>query len=813
MNFKHKDFQLIFTILLSFVAIAVEGQAKDSLFLSVSRNMDKQIAIYPQEKIYLHTDKDVYIAGECIWFRTYIVEALTHKPISASRYAYTELINEHDSVVSRVKVKVDDNNIYQGFLSLPDHIKSGRYCVRAYTRYLCNEGDDYSYRKNVWVFNGEDTKSNVIKNEKDGYNVAFFPEGGNLLEGVMCRVAFKAINEMGLHETIEGELVDDENMLLEKIKCYHRGMGSFSFIPLAGKKYYVNCWNQQGVNKRFELPAASSDAFSLHIDSRNNRLFVSVLQSKDNADSDSLFLLIHKGGFVHYFSSVGKAASPLVFDQEQLVSGVTQILLFDRHFNPLSERLFFINNQDQASVDIKTEKGNYTTRELVKVKAKIRSMQDDIADGSLSVSVIDGNLVNPDTSITLLSTMLLTSELKGYIEDPGFYFRKEDKQATLALDILMMTQGWRRYNIPEVIKGNYKKPEILPESSQKISGSAISNGVLRNTALKNGKIMLFIPDAGFVDETQTDKSGRFCFEQLEFPDSLSYIVQASGRGGDDDIELELDKDAFPLVSKYPFWNTASLALNTTRITEEVRTKEEEENIRVIHLEEVKITAQKPFRRSMYAWTASQSFNSEYIREKNIQSVTDLAYKVPGARVGDGVVYLRSAGKPAVIIIDDQIMTRDDQDKGRVNKTDLSDIRLTDININDVERIDFVKSVGSVLLGSRGYFGAVVITTKKGSNRIARPENKLNVKTIIPLGYQLPAEFYSPKYETLEEKNKQEPDIRFTIYWKPDIILDGNGEAEFSFYTADTPSAYYLIMEGITSNGGLIHQVETIKVDH
>lgn len=803
--------------------ITAKGDDKDSIIATITRNIEKQLVVYPQEKIYLHNDKTDYISGEKIWFRLYLVDAVTHQPATASRYAYSELIDELDSVICRVKVKSDCNNLHYGYIQLKENLPGGDYRLRAYTRYAGNQGTDYFYTKSIRIFNRDKKKEKKYKNGKTDYDVMFFPEGGSLLEGTICRVGFKAINSSGLHENIEGELIDDKGVVIDTVRTYHDGMGFFNLKSENGKKYYVTCKNKEGESKRFTLPKAETETYSLSTRSVNNYLYVSVMKPFGKIVSDSLILLMHTDGLIQHVSFVDNSDNSLVFDQNNFPSGITQILLLDRNLNTLSERLVFILNDDQAKITLDTDKKNYSVRELVKLKAKVRD-NTNLLKGSFSLSVIDGNDFNPDTSSTILTTMLLTSCLKGYIENPGFYFQKNSRQASIALDILMMTQGWRRYNIPETIKGNYSKPGILPEQGQVITGRTTHKGILKSTNLKNDKIMLLIPKVGYIDETKTDTEGRYRFDRFELPDSLEYTVQAITNNGGDNIGLTIDKEVFPEVDPYLFTKSCSLTKEEKEslhldnyITKATKKYTSENNIQMVNLKGVEVTAKKKGSKSIYATSANNSFDSKYIKGKNILSINDLIYKIPGAHIVNGKVYFRGAdltfsikGYSAAVIIDDVLMS---SENNAPDGMQFNGISIDDINIYDVERVDILKSVrAATLLGSRGAGGAIVITMKKGKDQnIVPPDPELNIKTTTLLGYQMPVEFYSPKYETEEEKNSTDPDLRTTIYWKPDVILSEKGEAKIEFYTADTASTYYMVIEGVTPDGKLIHEVSKINV--
>jgi len=841
--------KFIFLVILVFCAVIVLAQkVNNEVTDSVVDHIQKQLWSYPQEKIYLHCDKPAYISGETVWFRIYLVDASSHIPVLFSRYTYVELVNDKSEVVTRVKIRPDNSNLHYGYLKLPEELPGGNYNLKVYTKYLSNLGSDFFYSRDILVFQPEEENVGKSKAKVSDYDVSFFPEGGYLLAGTPCQVAFKSINNLGLSENVEGELVDEKGAVITQVKTYHGGMGVFVLTAEQGKKYYLNCHNGEGKAMCFKLPAVQEDVYSLNVKSANNGyLYISVLRPVNKrVDREKLLLVVHTGGIVQYASYIEDINIPVVLAKNDFPSGVTQVLLLDEKQNFLSERLVFIHNEDQAELKIKKNKEWFSAREKVKIKAGITS-PNNLVNTSLSISVIDGNDLKPDTTSSILTTLLLTSELKGHIENPGYYFQKKDAKAANALDILMMTQGWRRYDIPQALRSDYMTPEVMPEESQVVSGRATNERVFKNTLLKEGKIVLFVPDIGYIDEIETEDDGRFVFKDFELPDNLKYFVQALNRKGGDVVELVLDKESFPSSGQFYYPesmdnNPKNFYLEAYKDNGEYIAKADQKYVldngmRMVHLQEVKVTTTKP-RRSFYATGSTRTYDREYLEKNNVveRGIESLLSTIPGISIVNGRICLRGnrlLGKvtPAAIIVDDAFLDfeeidipEDDGSQWAVNQGEPGAVRKTEqwsvnqgfgdrlesrINISDIESIDIVNN--SAVLGSRAIGGAIVITTKTGRSGFTSHAKKENINTIYPLGYQSPDEFYSPKYDTVEDKNSTVPDLRTTIYWKPDVSIVGEENTEIEFYTADTPSTYYMVVEGITSDGKIIHQVETIHV--
>jgi hypothetical protein len=236
----------------------------------IVQKFDNQLSVFPQEKIHLHTDRDVYVSGEKIWFKAYLTDALTHQPVVSSQYVYVELISPVDTLMHRVMIRPTNDMFYGNLPLTEEYVPTGNYTLRAYTRHMENLGDDYFFKKNIRI---ENIASPVNQQRptanrgllKDDYIVSFYPEGGNLLEGVLSKVAFKAININGYSETVSGKLVDLNGIEITTVETLYAGMGVFDYIPATGKKIYLKCKNTNGLEKQFELPQPDPRAYALSV--------------------------------------------------------------------------------------------------------------------------------------------------------------------------------------------------------------------------------------------------------------------------------------------------------------------------------------------------------------------------------------------------------------------------------------------------------------------------------------------------------------------------------------------------------------------
>lgn len=839
---------------------------------TVEKLFFEQITHCPQEKAYVQTDKAYYVSGEDIWFRIHLVDALLLRQANASRYTYIELINPAKEIVKQQKIKADSLGCFYGNIKLDEDLPEGNYSLRAYTRYMQNQGEDYILYKSVYIadprskallpkinfsFKGEKVDADIyfvdktdntqivpdkcfiskavgtnkdenklsfrekvahysFKREDKGgvfllktvygghtlnqyinipsydkdFDVSFFPEGGHIPFSTDAYIAFKALNGDGLSEDVKGQIIDDRGEVCTTFESSHLGMGHFRMYYMPGRTYHAICTNQDNVSKRFELPQALENSVSLKTMWSNNHLRVTLAKSP-NYKLPQLQLVAHVRGVVLYEQPWDEGSGYINFDKNFFPAGIIHFLLIDRERNILSERLAF---SAQSSTFAKTntvfDKAKYDAREKINMTIEVTDENKVPLNGNLSLSVIDQKSTIIDTTSTILSSLLLSSELKGYIESPNSYFKKDDIQSTLALDILMMTQGWRRYDVANILKGKITKDLPYPlESDEEVTGRV--KGLF--TSLKEGSISLVAMKDSVIGTslTQPDNKGRFVFKNMDYPDGTKYIVQALTKKDKKNVFIELDpQKSFPVLPTLKSYIPQRTSIEDERLSETNEEKATKDNMRTYNLEEVVVTTNR--RKALktksvyYSLNSSKVLTGEDAERINAISVLDLLRQIPGLTVIGNEV--RHRNMTPMVILDN--VPEDNFDYDRINVSDISDVFLSPpISVMPI-------------FGGRASGGAIVINTKKGF--VERNRMNSNIQVCTPIGYQQAVEFYSPKYLTQEERDSNVPDLRTTIYWNPRVKLDNSGRANISFYAADLPTQYGVILEGVSSEGHIVH---------
>ncbi len=499
-----KKIALIVILLVSVLNItfATEG---DDISTEVTTRFLEYYKHGVDEKLYIQTDKPYYSANETIWFKGYLVNAITHSPLNNSNFIYVELTNTDGELYSRVEVRRDSISGFSGYIDLDSKMDGGEYLLRGYTKWMTNSDPDLFFQKNISIIspipedsaaakalNSNETtakeRREAAKTEKLRetqqleYNVQFFPEGGDLVAGVPQLVAFKALAEDGLSIELKGAIYNSKDEFITNIETFNGGMGYVQLNIPEGEQYYADMRSAEYVSRRFNLPLSSTSHVALKVSKSGTNIYYQILANKPEK-LDSVNVIIHSRGKIVTVNKV-EAGKAHRLSLDNLSDGVSVISAVDQNNRVVSERIVFKKPTTLPMATIASNASNYEAREAVKLNLRITDSRGLPTQGEFAISVVDDGTIAQDSTLdNAISYLLLSSEIKGNIENPGSYFIDNSKLADSKLDLLMMTQGWRRFNLEKILDPmtNHRR-EVQYEDMVRIDGEV--KGFFGNDARK-----------------------------------------------------------------------------------------------------------------------------------------------------------------------------------------------------------------------------------------------------------------------------------------------------------------------------------------
>lgn len=684
---------------------------------------------------------------------------------------------ENGKIKNKGKKKTDENGWIS--ISLPD-LKSPA------ARRIEVEFDDpqYIYKRTFHL--------PVFTND---FDVKFFPEGGALLSIPHQNVAFKAQGADGFSKEVEGFLFNSKGDTLTNFRSEHNGMGIFTMNPVNNETYYVTVRTNDSITKRFDLPAIEPKGISIAMSHYKQEIRYEIQKTEATEWPQKLFLLAHTRGKLAILQPINPKRTFGKMNDSLFTEGITHFMLIDEQGNALSERLIFVPDHKPNQWQITADQPTYGKREKVSLQIAAKDNEGNPVEGTFSVSITDRKSIQPDSlADNILSNLLLTSDLKGYVEDPVYYFLNQDARTLRSIDYLMMTHGWRRHKMENVLRTPSLNFTNYIEKGQTISGRIMG---FFGANVKKGPICVLAPKYNIIATTETDEKGQFIVN-TSFRDSTTFLVQARTKKGFAGVDILMDPPQYPVAThKAPYFNGATTFMEDYLMN----TRDQyymEGGMRVYNLKEVTVTAkrERPSSKSIY----TGGINTYTVEEDRLQgygqTAFDAASRLPSVTITNGSeIHIRNNSEPAIIVIDDIVYE------------DASDI-LKDIQVSDMSSISLLRGADAVILGPRASGGAVVITLKDPRNLPARPAQ--GIITYTPLGYSESVEFYHPTYDTPEKKNAQRSDFRSTVYWNPELRLDAEGKATIEYYTPDSTAPEDIIIEGVDKNGKVCRILQTIN---
>ena len=786
--------KLFFLITVLFLQYSLQAQSFDS----VLNILDTK---YPQEKLYVQFDKSFYSPGETIWFKAYLFAG--HAPSLISKTLYAELLDDQGKVLQRKVAPVVFSGAAAAF-DLPVNTSSSLVFVRVYTRWMLNFDSSFLFLKAFPIVTArkESPKPTAVTSAAF---LQFFPEGGDLIQGIESRVAFKATDHRGLPISINGDIIDNKGKKVVGFSSVHDGMGFFRLQPDDMQQYKARWKDPSGIIKETNLPAARQKGLVLEVNYTNKKIQFLV---KRDENIERSYARVHIVAQTHqqllYRAKANLSNTVItsgVIPVDGLPTGIVQVTVFSEDEKPLAERIILVNQQEHYFItDL-----NAPLKKLEKRQKNV--IQIDVPDTiacNLSISITDADVqtVQKDED-DIFSHILLTSDIKGYVHHPGYYFSSEADSVAAHLDLVMMTNGWRRFKWEEVLAGHWPAIHQQPDGYLGIQGKV--NG-LNKSALSQQEIMgilqtknggkqfltipvesdgsFFVPDIIFFDTARiyyqfNNDKNKTLASRANFDFRNTFMNQP--------LKLQPDHGWISRLSVPDSANSSKTKLVVQKLLEEDK--------KVQTLATVEVRAQQKSKKDkMEAEYTSGLFTGDgttFITEDDPfanASQNVFAYlqsKVAGLQISMGgatPTLSWRGGTPSLYL-----------DQMQMDASSLQGIPMSDVAMIKVFRPPFFGGFGG------GSGGAIAVYTKKGGAG-NQDVKGLDASTIH--GYSEMKEFYSPDYLRADPENSTD-DFRTTLYWNPFVYTDkDHRRIILSFYNNDITKKIRVVVEGCNMEGKL-----------
>lgn len=780
-----------------------------------AQNIDSTMNIYANyfqpEKIHLQFDKGIYNKGETIWFKAYLLAGSDLTPYSKNFY-----VDWYDAAGKIIKHSVSPifQSSSKGEFTVPENYTGKSLFVKAYTQWMLNFDTAFLFQREIYI---NQPKAIISKPKTTETNLQFFPEGGNMINGITCRVAFKAVNQSGIPVFIKGSLWNNKKEQLDSFVAEHDGMGSVSIEPKFGETYYATWVDENGKSGSTNLPAVLQSGASFFVQQNNSNAVVLLERSKE---ADTSFNTLYLAAYINQnlvyksrinFSVKTKAVANIPIDE--LPTGLLQITLFNANLIPVAERIIFVNNHaHEFNVRLTTP----VTSTEKRGKNIIELFVPDTAFTNMSLAITDADIA-VDKEHTIFSDLLLSGDIKGQIYNPAYYLSTDADTVTRHLDLVLLTNGWRKYNWPAIVKGQLPQlKHTLENEYLQIKGTVYGNSFVKSSnaqllnviiqAKDSSKQFLLLP---------VGKDGKFEQKGLFFYDTVKVYYMFNGdkdKRLTDRTEVKFDNGLLPALTNkidisalqsLQFWSDSIARLRLKYFQEEqekltkllATTTLKEVTVRARVKSNLELLDEK-YTSGLFAGGDSYSFDlSNDVRALGaIDVFTYLQGQVAGLQISNngGQPTLSWRGATPDLFLDEV----------KAESDVLQTVPVSNIAYIKVFRPPFFGAIGG------GSGGAIAVYTKRGSDGKV-VSNSPGLPSTILGGYTRYKEFYSPNYDV--PPSTFEPDLRTTLYWNPYILTNKKSpKVKLEFFNNDVTKKMRLILEGINGDGKMIRVEKIIE---
>ncbi len=839
--------RLLHILLLTFAVSSLYAQSEETnrilSYLQKAMNFNK---VVPQEKVYLHFDNMGYFENETLWFKAYVTRTDNGHPSDLSKVLYVELLNPTGDVLQTLKYPIDSLGMSHGEMKLDTIMGAGLYEVRAYTRYMTNWGTNAVFSRVIPVWKkpkqeGDYSDLTIVPipyhqrlpNRREPMDtlylqavgegiytddlnktisVNFYPEGGDLIAGKRCRVAMLAVDDNGHPYASEGFVMNGAGDVLASVKTDSLGRGLFELVPDTGKLTF-QMRNLKKKEKRqvqfFALPQAKTEGCTLSLDAVSEQM-LATLQCTDGICGNMLgYVLMHNGNIVRCDTIKAVPLLEIELDRTTMPEGVNQLTVFDSWGRIMAERLFFICPKPDKADSIRVTALTQRLKPCGKVEMELHTRP----NANLSFSAMDAQTMTNGKQGNMKTWMLLSSEVRGYIHNVDYYFEADDKEHRESADLLMLTQGWRRYDWRLMSERytfrkaqpiedqfylygqlkEYRKRNPVPnvklyvslynEKGQSLLGNAVTDS-LGNYAFKmpfmDGEWKMFIYTTRETKGGEKRKTYYVGIDRQFSPvpryltpleTEILHPLKPNAFVRNPFAELEEEDEFIPITEKNHVLNNVTVKAKRRYFTnDDWRYKNEAYG---------KIYA------SLY-YNADRELDNILDRGEPVPKTSDFISRKLGTELDKYGYEARNKrkGRNIAFVVDNN--------EGGGYSDWLNYIKSIYIVFN--ERISPTLGMWEIIESPEHNIIVYLYT-----HRIFSSESNKGLRRTYFQGFNQASTFKTEDYNVIPPM----ADFRRTIWWQPDITTDAQGKAKVEFFNNSTCEEMYISVEGMTSDGKIL----------
>lgn len=768
----------IFSLMLVCLTMLGQGFSTDT----VTTRYALHSVYFSPEKLYLHIDRTAYAAGETIWFNGYLRNATAERQDAESNYIYVELACPNGSVERRIKVKRSGSS-FPGYMFLPEDLEKGQYILKAYTLSQLDMPQEYYFHQELTIIGPEpenpkkDRKAKAPKTD-----VSFYPEGGRYFAGTPSMIGVKAMDSEGRNLHLKGMVMDDEGKQAASFETTHDGMGLIRFIPEEGRHFVLE--TEDGA--RYPLPDPSSEGASISTTLLPGRVMVRI----NGAGQGQYKLLLRDISAMREIGSLQLegASRTLMIPREYLSEGINHLILMDAKGRTVSERLFFEYGTQAPQAQLSGSTQGLGNRDATSVELRLTAADGSPLDGSCSIAVTGASLASYRQDDGIDSFMMLTSELRGTISDPRWYFDPAipEKERASALDLLMMIQGWSYYDMatiadPKVALDTRKHGR---EFTQFIRGKVERS--FSGKAPTNFMMTILFPSLDMSRIVPVSQGKRFILDSLSFEEGNGVMIKISRESGKLDYIPSWEGEEFAPDFAYalktltawkdstgfPLDYVSADTLNAAIVSAESSGNFLGINGHALPKDDYKMYGNQTLLQYLMIKAPNFRFDGELMHNSRTAMLDGYGEHNGGDNMWDE--------SPVQLVVD-----------GTVEPW----VGFENLLVDDIESI-VISYEPDIIYRARE--GVVAIKLQYGTRVTHLSDTEPSLIYFTPLGYQTPQKFYAPRYDL--GFSSGEADKRNTLFWDPQVKVSG-GKAKITFCTDDSGNYPYMIsVEGISSDG-------------